>query len=511
MKKLTGVLIGESRIPIENPELVNRTQIFVNDVLLIMKELYNIYRGSQGNRQTVKLRDLKVNGDQMRWVDLLGEYFNQADNHIDDEVKVDTKYLKYLQKLGPMIDALKRNYSEPVFNRIMNNYFAWSLIEAYAWHLSYDFSSIHRQHHGIADSDLEMDCFVFTHEIFNTILGAIYVENHVNEVVWNHTTRLVSYVKPSALKQLETVKWLDTETKDKIRERIEGLKLVTDLPLIMQNDVKLDYAYREIKISFVYLNNLLNMIQYMRAVYNRILAGIAEPHENSWLHDTVNVYDTKIGINLVRDELYIPPGIVQPPFFHQKLPAVINFAGIGSMLATAVARLIGESGSFILDDQVTLLWSEQSWSKFVQHWDCIDKRVRDKIKVHYNISDNLMELVGESLRSGVDEIVDEATGLNIAKIGFDSWFAVEESSKENTLLPGPHIPRDKLFYTSYAQTFCETNMKSRNWWQMILMEESVPPEILVNQVLSEEPDFGATFQCQIGSPMRPEKICSAIF
>lgn len=65
----------------------------------------------------MKLRDLKVNGDQMRWVELIGEYFNQADNHIDDEVQIDTKNLKYLQKLGSMIDALKRNYSEPVFNR----------------------------------------------------------------------------------------------------------------------------------------------------------------------------------------------------------------------------------------------------------------------------------------------------------------------------------------------------------------------------------------------------------
>lgn len=100
----------------------------------------------------------------------------------------------------------------------------------------------------------------------------------------------------------------------------------------------------QITMSYVYLKNLLNMIQYMRAVYNRILAGISEPHEDSWLHDTVNVYDTKIGLDLVHDELYIPPGVVQPPFFHEKLPAAINFAGIGSMLASALARLIGESG-----------------------------------------------------------------------------------------------------------------------------------------------------------------------
>lgn len=32
------------------------------------------------------------------------------------------------------------------------------------------------------------------------------------------------------------------------------------------------------------------------------------------------------------------------------------------------------------------------------------------------IPTQVMEIVGESIRSGVDEIVDEATGLNIAKI-----------------------------------------------------------------------------------------------
>lgn len=49
-------------------------------------------------------------------------------------------------------------------------------------------------------------------------------------------------------------------------------------------------------------------------------------------------------------------------------------------------------GSFVIDDQVTLLWSEQSWSKFAQHWNCIEKRVKDKIKMHYNISENVSHM-----------------------------------------------------------------------------------------------------------------------
>ncbi|KER18360.1 hypothetical protein T265_16112, partial [Opisthorchis viverrini] len=90
------------------------------------------------------------------------------------------------------------------------------------------------------------------------------------------------------------------------------------------------------------MENLLSSIAYLRAMYNRLLAGIADPDENDWLSDRVNVYDAKIGMQIVKDQLYVPLGAVQPPVYHHSLPATLNFAAFGSMVATAMAHLLGE-------------------------------------------------------------------------------------------------------------------------------------------------------------------------
>ncbi|THD26166.1 Endothelin-converting enzyme 1 [Fasciola hepatica] len=511
MTKMMEIVINDAGIPHGDLEAINRTKIFVNDAVLVMFQLSSIFQEGRRKRNVVQLRELNAKGNQINWVEPIGDYFNQADNRIDDQTNIVTYYLDYLQSLGPLIDKIKANYSSPIFNRIMNNYFTWITIEAYAWHLSFEFASLSQQRNGQLDSSLEIDCFVLAHEFFSPILGAIFVENHLNPEVWNQTNRLVSYIKPSALKQLDSIGWLDSETKEKVKKRIEDLKIINEVPLIMRNDVKLDYAYRDLQISSIHINSLIDMIQYLRGVYNRIYAGIAEPHEEAWLQNNMNVYDNKIGINLVRDELYVPPGVVQPPFFHHTLPSAINFAGIGSMLASAVAQMIGESGSYSFHPQVTLLWSEKSWAKYLQHWDCIQDRLKNSTKTYFKVSDAVMAYVSESLRTGADDVVDEVTGLNIAKIGYNDWFANEERSVENTLLPGPHVPRDKLFYITYAQTFCESDDNTRDWWRIIFSENSLPLELIVNQIFSEEPDFATTFQCPVGSPMRPENQCSAIF
>ncbi|KER33554.1 hypothetical protein T265_12598, partial [Opisthorchis viverrini] len=171
----------------------------------------------------------------------------------------------------------------------------------------------------------------------------------------------------------------------------------------MTNEAKLDYAYRKLKTSYVYMENLLSAVDYIRALNNRVLAGIADQVENDWLNDNVSVYDAKIGVHLVDDQLYVPLGALQPPVYHHNLPPALNFAGFGSMIGSAVARLLGEMG------------------------------------------------ISLDLDAATSQVIDDSTGLMISQRALEQWTNVEENSQVDTLLPGEYMNKQKLFYTSYAQ------------------------------------------------------------
>ncbi|OON16370.1 hypothetical protein X801_07818, partial [Opisthorchis viverrini] len=170
ISKLFQQLGLEAGIPFGDSELNERIKQAVNDIRLVGMEIYRVHTG-----ETQKERQLQCVGEPMAQ-----EYFS---------------------------------------NRIMNNYMLWNTMDAYAWHLSYEMAAIQQWHYTNLDTDLQTDCLIFTHELFGTVLGAIFVENHLHGDAVNHTKTMLTHLKSSAYEQIEKTKWMDYDTKKKLERR----------------------------------------------------------------------------------------------------------------------------------------------------------------------------------------------------------------------------------------------------------------------------------------------------
>ncbi|TGZ58564.1 hypothetical protein CRM22_009590 [Opisthorchis felineus] len=510
ISKLFQQLGLESGIPFGDSELSERIKQAVNDIRLIGTKIYQMSRNAYSKSpERVSLGQLNKGESVFDWKGLLSHYFDEVDLVFDDGYFVYSQYANYLKQVPELIMKLQNDYSTPVFNRIINNYMLWNTMDAYAWHLSYEMAAIQHWHYTNLDSDLQADCLLLTHEMFGTVLGAIFVENHLNDDAANHTKKMLTYLKSSAREQIQKTKWLDYDTRQKLERRIENMEIKYTIPDIMTNEAKLDYAYRKLKTSYVYMENLLSAVAYIRTLNNRVLAGVADQVENDWLNYDVSVYDAKIGVHLVDDQLYVPLGALQPPVYHHNLPADLNFAGFGSMIGTAVARLLGEMGSYKIKQDLELIWSDKSWNEYLVHWQCVRNQIGNATKKMLNGSFLLSSQISQDLDAATSLVIDDSTGLMISQRALEQWTNVNGNSQADTLLPGEYMAKQKLFYTSYAQTFCDATDGDEQSFQLLYGSQGVPFEILVNHIISETTEFAAAFNCPVGSKMNPRNRCSA--
>nr|CAX72645.1 Endothelin-converting enzyme 1 [Schistosoma japonicum] len=513
---VTGILEAlakDAGIPYGNEEYKERIRIFTNDLKLVTNELRKIYRSTTPSKwsQKAKLGDLNINGNAFDWSGLLSAYFDETYVVFDSDYPIYTRYLDYLQKFPILIGILERNFTKPVADRIMNNYMFWNVLSEYTWHLSYEYYMLHLSYHYNSEQIMELECFLLTHELFDTVLGAIYVEKHLHNETEKEVEQMTKYLKTSLKNHLKQIKWMDDQTREDVNERINKMKILFKVPEIMRNDKKLNYAYRTLKTSYNYLNNLFSSVQYIRGVYNRILSGVTETSEENWSSRDVMVYDSHVALHLMLDEVFIPPGMLQLPIFHHNLPAAFNFGGLGSLVGTAIGILVGEYGSVMLKEgEVKPLWTSETIRQYKVQKECVREQIYNASKFYFNFSDSLMSTMEDDMKKITRATINEASGLDIARSAYEDWINNSPGEKYLRHLPGVTFNPKQLFYLTYTQTFCHNMDIWDEYYRMTGTTPQPPYEVLVNHILNELPDFSNTFNCPIGTPMNPGKRCRAI-
>ncbi|CAL8098419.1 unnamed protein product [Calicophoron daubneyi] len=497
-------LVGRVRVSSEDKELNKRIDIAISDTMKIISELRKMRRRSHSSKKPLNLGELNQNGRAFDWKGLFAGYFNEVDIRFNEDFIIYTEHEAYLKRLSPLIEELQRNYSRPVFDRMLNNYMIWRVIGSFDEHLSYEFEPMEISTES-RDTDEEILCFQYVHNLFGTVLGAIYVENHLAEETEEQVKSMLVHLSSSLQAQVNHLPWMDEETRSKISKRVREMKIKFSVPEIMRDEAKLNYAYRNLKVSYVHSENLLSSIRYLRSIYNRVLAGVADPYENDWLARDVNVYDTKIGIQTLVDELFVPPGILQPPVYHHTFPASLNFAGLGSMVGSAMAELLGETGSYTFGNGLEHIWSTEMWKNYLKHWQCAYEQLTNITRTYFNTSTD----ASGAISNAATKVFDESSGLDIAIEALDSWLKKSGNSDVVKTLPGPYMPHDQLFFVVYAQTFCLLEDPNHLVYDALVADKALPPEIIVNQIMSEQPRFAEVFKCPPNSPMVPANRCTA--
>jgi putative endopeptidase len=246
-----------------------------------------------------------------------------------------------------------------------------------------------------------------------------------------------------------------------------------------------------------------NVMTAQRFEQKRQLAKIGKPVDRTeWdmTPPTVNAYyDPSL------DEIVLPAGQLQPPFFSRDFYAPVNIGdtGAGTIGHELTHGFDDEGSQFDGDGNLRDWWSKDTKGKFDDATHCV--------QAQYSQYDAVpgVKLNGE-LTSG--ENIADIGGVKLGFMALETWQKAHPDERRTV----DGYSDEQLFFLAYAQSWCIKETP-----EVLEMgahsDPHSPARWRVNGPMADVPAFGQAFQCKAGTPMSPgdasdksdrNKICS---
>jgi endothelin-converting enzyme/putative endopeptidase len=241
----------------------------------------------------------------------------------------------------------------------------------------------------------------------------------------------------------------------------------------------------------------------------KILRGAAVENDRRATEFEVHRQLTKIGLHADRNEwsrtpssvtaynslekntINFPAGILQPPFFDNRMDAAVNYGAIGSTIGHELTHGFDDEGRhFDAEGNLSNWWTAEDAAEFEKRADCF-------IKEYSAFS--LMEGVHLNGKLTLGENTADNGGVRLA------FMALMESMAGR---PQPNLdgftPQQR-FFLAYGQVYCQNVRPER--LRMFAQTDPHSGRYRVNGVLGNMPEFREAFACHEGQPMVHAPAC----
>jgi putative endopeptidase len=292
---------------------------------------------------------------------------------------------------------------------------------------------------------------------------------------------MIAAIEARMRENLAKTTWMDDKTRALANEKLEKIANKIAFPDKWR-------SYEGLKIERAgYFGNMTRAGAFE---VKRQLGKIGKPVDRSeWLMTppTVNAY-----YDPSMNEMVFPAGILQPPFYSNKMQPAANFGAIGMVMGHELTHGFDDEGrQFDAFGNLKDWWSPTVNTEFERRAACVEKQFSG-----YKILD--VSLNGKL-----------TLGENIADLG---GIKLAFSAMQAKLGPSPADPSgqqaksEHRFFLGYAQSWC-TKQREEATRLRAATDPHSPPEHRVNGPLSNLPEFAAAFQCQAGHRMVRSDRC----
>jgi endothelin-converting enzyme/putative endopeptidase len=196
---------------------------------------------------------------------------------------------------------------------------------------------------------------------------------------------------------------------------------------------------------------------------------------------TVNAY-----YDAQENDVNFPAGILQPPFYDNKMDDAVNYGGIGAVIGHELTHGFDDQGrQYDAEGNLRDWWTPEDAKNFDERAKCLtdqyggytavdDIKVNGKLTLGENTADN------GGLRIAYMALLDSLAGKEPKKIG---GFTAEQR-----------------FFLGWAQVWCD-NMREETARVRAQTDPHSPAEFRVNGVVSNMPEFQKAFACRQDQPM----------
>ncbi len=312
-------------------------------------------------------------------------------------------------------------------------------------------------------------------------LGQKYVELTFGKEGKDRTLKLVHEIEKAMQKDINQITWMTPATKAKALEKLQAVADKIGYP-----DNWRDYSKLKIEPGDAVGNSFRSNIFEFQRRLNKIGKPV-DKLEWQMTPPTVNAYyDPQM------NNINFPAGILQPPFYDNKMDDAVNYGAIGAVIGHELTHGFDDQGrQFDAKGNLTDWWTQADAKEFENRAGCIEKEygnfvATDDLKLNGKLTEGENVADNGGLRLAHMALMDVLGGKTPPKI--DGFTA------------------DQRFFLGFAQVWC-TNMTEQ---AMRLRAQTDPhslPKYRVNGTVSNMPEFQSAFSCKVGQPMVRENAC----
>jgi predicted metalloendopeptidase len=328
-----------------------------------------------------------------------------------------------------------------------------------------------------SDPPRRRECVAATDAALGFALGKVYVAAYFPPAARERARREVAALRAALGSDLARLAWMGPATRAAALRKLS--KLGTS---------KVGYPDRSRNYSALAVAGgrfLEDLLAANRFAFAHDAAKIGKPFDRSeWAltPQTVNAY-----YDASANEIVVPAGILQPPFFDPNADDAVNFGALGAIVGHELTHgYDAAGGKFDGDGNLNPILSPADAARFRRRVACVVAQ-----------AGAYKTAVGLHLRGAL--VADEATadlgGLTLAYRAMEASFAASGRPAD---VDG--FTAEERFYLAWAQVWRE-NMRPERERELVLTDPHPVPAYRVNVTVSDQPGFLRAFAVTRGSPM----------
>jgi predicted metalloendopeptidase len=317
------------------------------------------------------------------------------------------------------------------------------------------------------------------------LLGQSYVKARFAGDAKLRAVDLTKAVLGAMRAELDHLPWMDDPTRAAAKQKLDKMAYLVGFP-----DTWRRYEFEVKRTDYAG-----NVGVATRAELARQLAKIGKPVDRlEWgmTPPTVNAY-----YNASLNEIALPAGQLQAPFFGATFHPAVNFGSTGGgTIGHEMTHGFDDEGSqFDADGNLREWWSKPTREKFKAATQCVVDQ--------YAKYEAVPKVFLDGKLTAGENIADNG-GVKLAYQAYQSWKTQQQPPPPAKV--GDYTD-DQLYFLAYAQSWC-AKVSPEEAESRAHSNPHSPPRYRVNGVIVNQPGFGAAFACKPGAAMVPARQCA---
>jgi putative endopeptidase len=322
-------------------------------------------------------------------------------------------------------------------------------------------------------------CTEAADDFLGQALGQVYVEKVFPPSSKERAEKMVKDIEAAMSRDIDSVTWMQPETK-----RQAQLKLAAVLDKIGYPDKWIDYSPLAIeRISYP-----LNVERATAFEFQRQLGFIGKPLDRTqWdmTPPTVNAYEDPQA-----NTINFPAGILQPVYFDPAEDDVINYGAEGAVVGHELTHGFDDQGrKFDVNGNLRDWWTPEDAKAYEQRGECIAKEYTGPVPGVPGVEQNGKLTQGE-------DTADNG-GIYLALSALMRDLSQQGKTLEDKDAHG--LTNLQRFFIAFGTSWCD-QFRPETARTLVLTDAHSMPELRVNNVVGNMPEFQKAFDCKAGQP-----------